>query len=192
MCTLYDQSISLFGMSKTFGQPGLCIGWLICRDFHLLRLISEYKEYLSNGNPKPSEVIALISLRNRDEIIQRNQAIIEKNLHILDEFFKEFDEIFEWHRPQGGTMALVKIKDWAMGLGAEKGATGFCRMLMDEAGIMLVPSRLFNVEDSFVRIGFGRKDMKDCLDVLGGVLRDAAEKQAITKCSEEISNSSDN
>ncbi|ELT88309.1 hypothetical protein CAPTEDRAFT_218851 [Capitella teleta] len=170
VCTLYRESITLFGMSKTFGQPGLGIGWLISQNKGLLRRMMDYKDYLTNGSPRPSEVIATISLRNREKILKANLKIINKNLDILDVFFDEFKDIFEWHRPHGGTMTLVKVKGWAAELGEKKGASGFCQFAMDEGQIMLVPSHIFGIEDSFFRIGFGRKDLKDCVKALKAVL----------------------
>ncbi|ELT91721.1 hypothetical protein CAPTEDRAFT_224301 [Capitella teleta] len=155
---------------QAFGQPGLGIGWLISQNKGLLRRMMDYKDYLIKGSPKPSEVIATISLRNREKILKANLKIINKNLDILDGFFDEFKDIFEWHRPHGGTMTLVKVKGWAAELGKKKGASGFCQFAMDEGQIMLVPSHIFGIEDSFFRIGFGRNDLKDCVKALKAVL----------------------
>ena len=37
-CDLYDRAVSLGSVSKTYGLPGLRLGWLASRDPHILKL----------------------------------------------------------------------------------------------------------------------------------------------------------
>ena len=47
----------------------------------------------------------------------------------------------------------------------------FCEELVQEAGIMLVPSRLFAYGDHHVRIGFGRENFPEVLARFGDYLK---------------------
>ena len=96
MCTIYEKALSLGVMSKSLGLPGLRIGWLGSQDKNALRLIGDYKHYLSICNSGPSEVLALMALRCQDKILARIHSIIQKNLRIIDDFLIEFSDLFVW------------------------------------------------------------------------------------------------
>ena len=48
--------MSLGGLSKSYGLPGLRIGWLACRDPIFLRAVGVLKDYSTICPPVPSEV----------------------------------------------------------------------------------------------------------------------------------------
>jgi aspartate/methionine/tyrosine aminotransferase len=150
----YERGISLNVMSKAYGLPGLRIGWLACRDRSLLLRCERYKHYLSICNAGPSELLALIALKARAPILDRNRAIIERNLILLDEFFGEFADLFDWRRPEGGCVGCV-------GYRGGDGVEAFTARLAEEAGILLLPASVYRsdlneVPADFFRIGFGR------------------------------------
>jgi hypothetical protein len=72
---VYERAVSLSGMSKAFSMPGVRVGWLATRDGTLMSRLAELKDYTTICGSAPSEVLALIGLRNRDEIAARNLAI---------------------------------------------------------------------------------------------------------------------
>ncbi len=74
-------------MSKSYGLPGLRIGWLAARDRGLLLLCERYKHFLSICNSAPSEVLAEIALAAREPILARNRGIVRQNLALLGDFF---------------------------------------------------------------------------------------------------------
>ena len=156
---LYECAVSLFGMSKTFGMAGVRTGWVVTRDAHLLRKMATLKDYTTICPPAPSEILTLIGLRAKDGIIAGNLAKIRKNLTLLDAFFARHSHLFSWVRPRAGTIAFVRL------LG-EESASGFCRRVVEEAGIMLMPSSVYGYGDKHVRIGFGRGSLAEVLGVL--------------------------
>jgi aspartate/methionine/tyrosine aminotransferase len=150
----YERAISLNVMSKAYGLPGLRIGWLACRDRAMLGRLERYKHYLSICNSAPSEILALIALKARDAILERNRAIVRGNLVLLDRFFGDWQHLFEWHRPDGGCVGFVR---YTGGDGVEE----FTRRLVEEAGVLLLPASVYRSEvgavpDQYFRIGFGR------------------------------------
>lgn len=74
-------------MFKTFGLPGLRIGWLLSSNKSLISELAFYKNYTTICNRATNEILVLIALRNKKAIINCNIAIPNKNLDLLDDFF---------------------------------------------------------------------------------------------------------
>ncbi len=156
---LSDKALSLGVMSKAFGMVGLRIGWVACQDKSILKKIEQIKHYTSICNSAPSEVLTLIALRNKDAILERNNKIVADNLQLLDQFFTEYSHLFEWVRPQGGCVGFVKYK-------CKDSVDSFCDRLVRKQNVLLMPSSVYDYESNYFRIGFGRKNMPECLDQL--------------------------
>lgn len=159
---LFDKGISLNVMSKAYGLPGLRIGWIACRDHDLLARMEKMKHYLSISNSAPSEILAVIALKARDQIINRNRTLCSENLQLLGAFFDDYSHLYQWQAPDGGCVGFARY------IGKD-GADEHCRQLVEEAGILLLSSSLFTSEllpvatDRF-RVGFGRKNISTGLD----------------------------
>lgn len=161
---LYDKAITLFGMSKTFGLAGLRIGWLITKDMKLYEQFISFKDYTTICPSAPSEVLALIALKNRQKIINLHLKRIKRNLKFIEQFLINFKDFFSWVKPKAGTIGFVKLK-------IEDGALEFCQTLMRETGIMILPSTVYDYGNSHFRLGFGREDMPEALNKLESYLR---------------------
>ena len=156
---LYDKALSLGVMSKAFGMAGLRIGWIACQNNAMLKKIEQMKHYTSICNNAPSEVLTLIALRNKDAILERNNKIVADNLRLLDQFLIEYRHLFEWVRPQGGCVGFVKYKG--------QGSTpAFCERLVSKQNVLLMPASIYDYDSNHFRIGFGRKNMAECLEQL--------------------------
>jgi aspartate/methionine/tyrosine aminotransferase len=156
-CELSDRAVSLSGLSKTFGLPGLRVGWIAARDRGLLDRILVLKDYTTICSAAPSEVLAIIALRNRDRIVDRNTRLVRRNVAVLDEFFASHRDLFSWSRPVGGSVCFPRY------LGPQ-GTSALAAEVVERAGIMLVPSSLFDFGDRHLRIGFGRDDLPDVIE----------------------------
>jgi len=158
---VYERGISLGVMSKAYGLPGLRIGWIACADRELLAQLERYKHYLSICNAAPSERLAVIALKARDTILARNRRLVTENLALLDAFFADHPDLFDWMRPDGGCVAYPRYR------GAD-GVEAFARSLVEEAGVLVLPSSIYRSDlnetapDRF-RIGFGRSGLGDGL-----------------------------
>lgn len=160
---VYERGVSLNVMSKAYGLPGLRIGWLACQDRTFLEACERYKHYLSICNSGPSEMLAEIALKARVPIVERNRSIVQHNLALLDAFFADFPDLFDWRTPDGSCVAFIRYK-------GSDGVERFTERLVEEAGVLLLPSSIYRSElgpvaqDHF-RIGFGRSNMADGLAV---------------------------
>ena len=149
--------ISLGVMSKAFAMAGLRIGWLASHDRHLLGRIAAFKDYTTICSSAQSEVLAIIALRARDQVLGRSRGLIAANLELLDGFFEDWADRFSWVRPRAGSIGFprlrvpgVRIDDWA----AE---------LVQAEGVLLVPGSKFGYPGNHFRIGFGRTDLPEAL-----------------------------
>ena len=165
---VYEKGLSLNVMSKAYGLPGLRIGWIATRESSLLQGMERYKHYLSICNSAPSEFLATVALRNRHQILDRNRTLVSHNALLLDAFFQDFSDLFEWKRPDGGCIGYPRYT------GAE-GADRFCGDLLEKAGVLLLPpkvyaSQLIQTPPDRFRIGFGRKNMEEGLQAFRSYL----------------------
>jgi aspartate/methionine/tyrosine aminotransferase len=160
----YERGISLNVMSKAYGLPGLRIGWLACKDRAVLRRFERYKHYLSICNSAPSEVLARIALKARQQILSKNRAIVDSNLALLDAFFRDYSHLFDWRIPDGGCVGFVGYK------GAD-GVEAFTDRLVAESGVLLLPASVYRsdlneVPKDYFRIGYGHSYLPKALTEL--------------------------
>lgn len=160
---LYENAVSLFGVSKTFALAGLRIGWLTTKNKTLYQQFANFKDYTTICSSAPSEILALMALRAKDKIVERNMAIIKNNLALLDDFFKRYERLFDWSRPKAGTIAFPTFK-------SDKKIAEFCLDLVNKKGVMLLPSTVYDFETNSFRVGFGRRNMPEALKRLGNYL----------------------
>lgn len=166
---VYERGISLNVMSKAYGLPGLRIGWLAARDRDLLVRCERYKHFLSICNSAPSEILARIALKNRDQILARTRGIVRSNITALNAFFAEYPHLFDWREPDGGCVAFIHYK------GAD-GVEEFARRVVEEAGVFFLPSSVYRsdltpVPENCLRVGFGRLHVPEGLTALRNWLR---------------------
>jgi len=153
---VYDKALSLGVMSKSFGLAGLRLGWLAASDPNLIKEIAAYKNYTTLCNSAPSEILALIALRNKEQILQRNIGIAQTNLDRLDAFFKRYTPMFEWYRPQAGFINFPRLK-------LEIDIASFATKLRAQEGVLIVPGTLFDNHHNHFRLGFGRRNLPQAL-----------------------------
>jgi aspartate/methionine/tyrosine aminotransferase len=157
ICDIYEKGITLSGLSKSFALPGLRIGWLAAQDHSWTERWLAVKDYTTICNSAPSEILAIIALQNKGQILQRNLDIIQANLARADQFFRQQPDSFSWIRSQAGSVAFPR---W-LGSGSVE---DFCQKLVDQQGVMLVPGSIFDYPGSHFRLGLGRKNFAEGLE----------------------------
>ncbi|KAF6250599.1 aminotransferase, classes I and II [Scenedesmus sp. NREL 46B-D3] len=159
----YERAVSLCGLSKSWGLPGLRLGWIACQDQQLLHNVLALKDYTTICSPGPSEVLALAAVRATRQLTQRCRDIIAANLVAADAFFARWTDIFEWHQPQGGPVAFPRLRT---GEDVEQ----WCQRVVTECGVLLLPASVYDHEASVrrghFRLGLGRQNMPQCLQQL--------------------------
>ena len=161
---VYERALSLNVMSKSYGLPGLRIGWIASKDHKVLNDMERTKHYLSICNSAPSEVLSVIALHSREKILRRNRRLVADNLEYLDAFFANYPGLFDWTTPDGGCIGYPRYQ-------GEEGVEQFCKTLVQKSGVLLIPASVYGSaltktpKDHF-RIGFGRANMIEGLNVM--------------------------
>lgn len=157
-CDVYARAVSLGSMSKTYGLPGLRLGWLATRDASTIQRCLEFRYYTTICNSAPSEFLSALALRHREKLVERNREIVLSNLPLLDTFIKERPDTFSWIKPNASTIGFVRYQ-------REGDVHAFCEELVRRAGVLLLPGSVYD-EPRFIRFGYGRRNMPQALQRL--------------------------
>jgi aspartate/methionine/tyrosine aminotransferase len=163
-CDINPSAIALGVMSKAYGLAGLRIGWVATHNAPVLTRMAALKDYTTICSSAPSEYLAELALRQRARIIGRNLQIIRDNLALLDVFFTEHNDRFEWVRPKAGPIAFPHL----VGEDIEH----FCHDLVSKSGVLLLPGTMYDHPGNHFRLGFARKNLPQALAQLERFLDD--------------------
>jgi len=161
---LTPSAVSVNVMSKSYGLPGLRVGWVATQDRALLDRLERRKHYTSICNPGLTEHLAAIALGVGEAIHARNRAIVAANITLVREFFADYPDRFEFEAPTGGCVSFPRY------LGPE-GPEVFARRAIEEAGVLTLPASIYasalaDVPNDRFRIGFGRTSLPTTLEAL--------------------------
>ena len=163
-----ERGISLGGLSKAVGLPGLRVGWLACRDVGLLRRAAHLRDFTTICGSAPSEILALMGLRAWDRIVERQLSIVRANLAALEAFAGRWRGVLAWAAPAAGTVAFPRFAVSPRFASVDE----FCERLAEEYGVLLLPGSVYSfdggggITSTRARIGFGRRDLVGGLDRL--------------------------
>ncbi len=163
LCEVYERSISLWGMAKTFALAGLRLGWIVCKDPVVMDEMKRFKDYLTICSSSTSEILTLIALRNKNKLIQHNLDKIIKNIYLFTTFCDNHRQHLHFSPTKAGSTAFVKLI-------LKESSLAFSEKLVRETGIMTLPAEMFEFGSSHLRIGFGRSNMNTPLEILDDYL----------------------
>lgn len=127
----YARGISLSGMSKVYGLPGVRIGWLACPDTGLLARMGALRDFTTICSAAPSQILALIALRNRAALRQRARELVGAGAAAAGAFFEKHADRFVYHAPVAGPIAFPALRDPAA---RAADAEAYCEGLVREHG----------------------------------------------------------
>ena len=162
-CEVYERGLSLGSISKSYGLPGLRIGWLATRHRTLLEAVLELKYYTTICSSGPSEFLTALALRNRRPLLDRNLGIVRRNLPLLAGFIEEREDLFEWILPTASPIGFPRLRP-------EVDTHTFCDEVVAATGVLLLPGTVYD-EPRHIRMGFGRENMPVALEKLRAYLR---------------------
>lgn len=147
--TYGDHVISISSLSKTYGLPGLRMGWIICRDQQLMETFLAAKEQIHICGSPLDEEIAFQYMQQRTGHFQRITQDIREKFGIVKTWMEGQDEL-EWVPPQGGCVCFPRITKPA-NVDVEK----FYQQLLKKHGTYVGPGYWFDMPKHYMRIGFG-------------------------------------
>ncbi len=147
--SISDVAISVSSLSKTYGLPGIRIGWLASRDRDLVERLLAAKEQVSITGSIVDETIALRARRVRDAWLPGIMAGIGEGLAIVRDWVTA-EDLIEWVEPDGGVVCFPRIRPEA-----DVDAEAFHRILLDDHATVVGPGHWFERPDTYMRIGYG-------------------------------------
>ncbi|WIA22776.1 hypothetical protein OEZ86_009731 [Tetradesmus obliquus] len=163
VCAYPQRGISLGGLSKAFGLQGLRAGWLVCRDKALLAQVECVKSYITTTGPIMSELLAVVALRNEQQLVGRCAGIIQDNLATAAAFFDRWPGMFQWAPPAAGSLCLPRLI-------TGEGIDDFCARAAAGCGVVLLPATVYDhaaaSAGQHFRLGLGRTNFKEALEAL--------------------------
>jgi capreomycidine synthase len=162
--TKYDRAISIGTLSKTYGLPGLRVGWCLASPEILSRLI-RLRDYITLHLSPLVELIAQRVIEKAEDLIASRLKLARSNLVVLTDWFEENEQLVEFVSPQGGVCVFPR-------LAGVQDDVSFCSGLAREYKVLLVPGTCFNFP-GHVRLGFGGQTtkLKEGLACLSALLK---------------------
>ncbi len=154
-CDVTPHGVTLGVMSKTYGLPGLRIGWVATANQDVLSKMAALKDYTTICNSAPSEFLAEVALRHRGRIVARNLDLIRSNLEFVEGLFSRYGHRIGWARPKASPIAFPRLLTGDV--------EAFCHDLVTQEGVLLLPGTLYDHPGNHFRIGFGRRNLEEAL-----------------------------
>jgi len=155
----HDRVISMHGLSKTMGLPGLRLGWMAARDPELLAPVRAARNLFNAYVPEPVDFLARLAMRHEDAILARNSAVVDAGKAAAKAFFTRHGNLFEYREPSAGVLSFPR---WH----GPGGTSELSRRLLNEAKLVCAPSLCFDAGDDNFRIGMGRRSLPAALERL--------------------------
>ncbi len=170
--TLNERVIGVGSLSKSFGLPGIRVGWVMSRDDDLIHALLCAKEQIGICGSVVDEAIALEALRRADDWLGASQARLVDARDTVGAWMAR-EPLLEWVPPAGGCVCFPRIRADA---GVDVAA--FHRVLNEEHGAYVGPGHWFEQSDRFFRIGYGwptPEELAGGLDAISRALRAAGD-----------------
>lgn len=147
--SLSPSVMSVSSLSKTYGLPGIRMGWVVCQDASMMNLLLAAKEQMYICNSIVDETIALKYMQRRQFHLENVMNDIRRRFSIMKSWMGSQKD-FTWVEPQGGVVAFPKLESVP-----EKLLEKYYHILNHDFGTYVGPGHWFEQSRSFMRIGFG-------------------------------------
>ena len=147
--TLSPKVISISSMSKSFGLPGIRIGWMATKDKFMFDSVLAVREHISITNSVVGEEIAVRVLEKSDDYITSARDHALKNFKLVKKWMDNQDKL-EWIEPEAGVVSLPRIKE-NIKIDPEE----LWRLLVEKYKTFIIPGRCFEMDNRHFRLGYG-------------------------------------
>ncbi|MFJ7205061.1 capreomycidine synthase [Streptomyces sp. NPDC098789] len=164
-------TVSYGTLSKTFGLPGLRVGWAIAPK-ELLTATFPLRDRTTLFLSPLVELVAERAVRHADVLIGARAAEARANLAHLTDWMDEHAELVRWTPPEGGVCALPVFRELERASAGPGEVERFCLELLARHRTLLVPGTAFGSRHG-ARLGFGgpQESFRAGLDGLSRFLR---------------------
>jgi len=168
--SLSDRVISVSSLSKTYGVPGIRIGWAVCRDKEMMETLLCAKEQVCIGGSVVDEYIGWVVLSQKEEWIKKNDAVIAKRFAVVKEWI-ENEDLMEWVEPRAACTCFPRIKPEV-----RADIDSVYRIMNERYGTYVGPGHWFEQDKRYMRIGYGwplDAELRDGLCAISASVREA-------------------
>lgn len=148
-----ELAVSVSGLSKVYGLPGLRVGW-VAGSKELVSRLWSLKDYTTIAPPVLSDYIASIVLEhdNIKRLRERAKNIVRSNLEVLRGIHGRVSNLFEVVWPRAGAYFLSRIP-WS------DDTLMIAYRLFREYSVLVNPGECFEIP-GYLRIGLGQQPSK--------------------------------
>ena len=161
--SLSERVISVSSLSKTYGLPGIRIGWLITQNKKLQELFLAAKEQIFICGSVVDEEIAFRYMAKRNDYFPAIKKDMLEKFEITKKWMAS-QNYFEWIEPSGGVVCFPRIKK-EYNVDLHK----FYDILLSEFKTYVGPGHWFEEHDRSFRLGFGWPSQLELRDGLIGL-----------------------
>jgi aspartate/methionine/tyrosine aminotransferase len=108
-CDYSERVISVSSLSKTYGLPGIRMGWIFCRDKKMMETFLAAKEQIYICGSALDEAVAFHYLQQKERYFSSIEADIRGKFNITKAWMEK-QTGFEWVEPTGGVVCFPRIK----------------------------------------------------------------------------------
>jgi len=161
---LYELGIAVNSLSKTYSVPGARIGWTATQSQAVADIFRKYRDYTMISGGVFNDKLAVQVLQHREAVLARNRAIVTRNLAIYTAWVDQ--------EPRASLVVPHGISVSCLKLDLPVSDEVFCKALLDETGVLLVPGSRFEIP-GHVRLGYctDTETLKRGLQLLSQFLR---------------------
>ncbi|MFN7181614.1 MAG: pyridoxal phosphate-dependent aminotransferase [Planctomycetota bacterium] len=138
--------ITISSFARTAGLKGMKVGW-ICANEDLIEKIRLIDDYLSVDISFPGLLTAVNVGKELDKLIKKGKERLLDNIKILEEWVNKNEKYVRWVKPDGGTMAFLKL---LRGIDSSK----LANILQEKFSTLVVPGDLYWAK-GYIRVCFG-------------------------------------
>jgi aspartate/methionine/tyrosine aminotransferase len=171
--TLSDRVISISSMSKSYGLPGIRIGWILCKNKQLMGTFLAAKEQICITNSVIDEEIAFHYLKKKEELFAPVRKTILKNFTIIKDFISH-QNLLEWVEPQGGCVCFPRIKS-----NIHIDINKFHDILLNKYTTYIGKGHWFEEDARYMRIGYSWDTSEKLQKGLNNILKAIKEAERI-------------
>lgn len=135
------------GLAKSFGCPGLRMGWCIAPD-EMVTEMHRRQDYTTIGTGVLAQELSRRALTNpmRDRLLSRGRTILKEGRDRIEAWLAKHNG-WAWVKPDASGMAFLSYD-------LEMSSTAFVEQLRKEQGVFVCAGEWFGI-DGHIRIGFG-------------------------------------
>jgi len=161
--TLSDRVISVSSLSKSYGIPGVRMGWIVSLDRKLMELFLCAKEQIGICGSVVDEHLGWEALRQRESWLSEIKEYVGTAFVVLKDWIAGEDRM-EWVEPSGGAVCFPRIH-----LDLQGDMDEFYKTLNEKYGTYVGPGHWFEQDRRFMRIGYAWPTLDELKGGLAGL-----------------------